>query len=133
MAAPVSIRPPARPPDYEKRRPSANRDGGSRHEVAAGQLHQHNTPERPLGSSANASEATIYRGQAYWPLGTEPCIRKDGKPAILMRWRSRCASCGVWFEFKRSIKVPFVPNRRCDKHKRAGVRVRRLGEWEGSQ
>jgi hypothetical protein len=76
---------------------------------------------------------TIYRGQAYWPLGTEPCIRRDGKPAILMLWRSRCAQCGQPFEFKRSIKATFVPNRRCDKHKRAGVRVRRLGEWEGSQ
>jgi hypothetical protein len=76
-------------------------------------------------------DPVLHNGQAYWPLGTEPCTRKDGKPAVLMRWRSRCAQCGAPFEFKRSIKVPFVPNRRCPAHKRPGARVRRLKEWEG--
>jgi hypothetical protein len=72
------------------------------------------------------AEPVFYKGQAYYALGSEPCIRKDGKPATLMRWRSRCAQCGEPFEFERSIKTPSVPNRRCELHKRPGVRVRKL-------
>jgi hypothetical protein len=89
--------------------------------LASGENSSENTPP-----PTSTQPATIYRGQTYYALGTEPCIRKDGKPATLMRWRSRCARCGEPFEFKRSIKTPFVPNRRCELHKRPGVRVRKL-------
>ena len=73
-----------------------------------------------------ASEPIIYPGQEYFALGTEPYIRKtDGRPTTLRRWRSRCAECGRPFEFFRSIRVRFAPNRRCAVHRKPGVRVRR--------
>jgi len=66
-----------------------------------------------------------YRGQEYEMIGTEPYIRRDGTETLLVVWRSHCATCGKPFELrtpKESSK--FDPNRRCQKHKRPGVRVR---------
>lgn len=66
----------------------------------------------------------IHGGQVYFAAGLEPYTRRDGSETHLVRIVSRCAECSAEFEFR----VPqgaseFSPRRRCDKHKKSGVRV----------
>lgn len=66
-----------------------------------------------------------YRGQVYIPIGKRTRERRDGTMAELIVWQSGCAECGAPFEFTTPAKSSkFEPNRRCQKHKRPGQKVR---------
>lgn len=66
----------------------------------------------------------ISNRQPYTLVALEPHIRRDGWQTVLESWQSHCAQCGKCFEFKRPTRtVKFQPNRRCQLHKRPGVRV----------
>ena len=69
----------------------------------------------------------VYGNQTYFCIGDEPYTRKDGGQTRLLLWQSPCYTCGALFIFKTPASesaLKFSPNRRCDKHKRPGVRVR---------
>ena len=70
---------------------------------------------------------TIFRDrhQLYRCTQVEPYVRQDGQPSALATWLTRCAECGDEFEFKTSV-FGAPRNRRCVKHKRPGVRVRKV-------
>lgn len=62
--------------------------------------------------------------QLYELARTEPYQRRDGTETELIVWQSHCATCGEPFELRTPSKASkFVPNRRCQKHKRPGARV----------
>lgn len=66
-----------------------------------------------------------YNGQRYVRIGEFKRARRDGTLATVLRWQSHCAECGDPFEIttpKASNK--WQPNRRCQTHKRPGVRVK---------
>lgn len=66
-----------------------------------------------------------HKGQTYEVVGRFLRERRDGTTAEILRWQSACADCGEPFEITtpaRSSK--FQPNRRCQRHKRPGHRVR---------
>lgn len=66
-----------------------------------------------------------YKGQVYFFDDTEPYTRVDGTQTRLHVWISHCAHCGGQFELRTPATCStFSPNRRCQKHKRPGCRVR---------
>lgn len=66
-----------------------------------------------------------YHGQTYKVIGSFERERRDGTIATILTWTSDCASCGEPFTFTTPAKASkFQPNRRCQKHKRPGQRVR---------
>jgi hypothetical protein len=70
-------------------------------------------------------DTKLFDGQSYEFARTEPHTRRDGTETTLMVWRSHCAQCGEPFEVLTPAgSGKFSPNRRCQKHKRPGVRVR---------
>jgi hypothetical protein len=75
------------------------------------------------------SETTrTHKGQIYVYDRTEPHTRIDGSSTFLTVWKSHCAECGEPFEFRTTASARrFQPNRRCQKHKRPGCRVRSAG------
>lgn len=67
----------------------------------------------------------IYNGQRYDFVRAEPYVRRDGTDTELLVWRSHCAHCGERFTLRTPRGSPkFMPNRRCQKHKRPGMRVK---------
>jgi hypothetical protein len=69
-----------------------------------------------------------FKGQTYVYDRTEPHTRIDGSRTFLSVWISTCADCGDTFEFRTTTSARrFQPNRRCQKHKRPGCRVRSAG------
>jgi hypothetical protein len=67
----------------------------------------------------------LYKGQHYSLTGTVPHTCRDGRETELEVWRSTCANCGEPFDCMRPAKAKrFEPNRRCQKHKRPGQRVK---------
>jgi len=73
------------------------------------------------------AETINYRGQLYERIGGRPYQCKDGRIVQLAEWRSRCANCSEPFSFSRPANSPrFNPNRRCQKCKRRGVRVKSI-------
>lgn len=66
-----------------------------------------------------------YRGQAYTLSGLFLRQRKDGTMATILQWTSPCADCGEPFICTTPAgSGRFQPNRRCQKHKRPGHRVK---------
>ena len=66
----------------------------------------------------------IFDRQLYTLVASEPHTRRDGRQTDLAIRQSHCAQCGQCFEFKHPARaVEFQPNRRCQLHKRPGVRV----------
>ena len=68
-----------------------------------------------------------YSGQVYEFVGREPYLTKDGREIALYVWRSRCASCGEYFEVKTSTAAARTfanVNRRCEMHRKALRRVK---------
>lgn len=66
-----------------------------------------------------------YKGQTYTLTGSFQRKRRDGTIATILQWTSPCADCGAPF----TITIParasrFQPNRRCQRHKRPGQRVK---------
>src|SRR5215475_13284366 len=56
---------------------------------------------------------------------TDPYKCQDGREIVLQVWRSTCADCGEFFELKAPLRARrFEPNKRCDKHKRPGVKAK---------
>jgi len=77
------------------------------------------------GTGESGQAPRLYRGQSYRAVGEVRHQRLDGSEATIVQWESACAQCGAPFVCavpERSRK--FQPNRRCQKHKRPGVRVR---------
>ena len=67
-----------------------------------------------------------HRGQRYELLGLVPHVTRNGRTMQLWRWRSRCTTCREAFDFlSPSRAFPRWPNRRCSRHRRPGLRVRR--------
>jgi rRNA maturation protein Nop10 len=71
-------------------------------------------------------KSRLYNGQPYELIRIEPYTRLHGSDATLLVWRSKCPTCGEAFEVRTPSRARrFEPNRRCQKHKRPGVRVNR--------
>lgn len=66
-----------------------------------------------------------YRGQLYAMTGSFQRERRDGTLATILEWTSPCADCGEPFTITTpAASAKFEPNRRCQKHKRPGQRVK---------
>lgn len=66
-----------------------------------------------------------YRGQAYTVTGSFERERRDGTLATILQWTSHCPECGEPFTITTpAASAKFQPNRRCQKHKRPGHRVK---------
>lgn len=64
-------------------------------------------------------------GQTYLAGQEREHRRRDGQTTTLVEWRSNCADCGRPFTFWTTMpSTHFWPNRRCEIHKRPGVRVK---------
>lgn len=67
----------------------------------------------------------VHLGQEYRVIDTFKRNRKDGTVATILIWQSACAQCGALFAFTAPEGASkFQPNRRCQKHKRPGQRVK---------
>lgn len=67
----------------------------------------------------------LYRGQHYRLIDEEPHVCRDGRHTLLGLWESECAECGEPFLFHIPLRAKrFQPNRRCQRHKRPGARVK---------
>lgn len=76
-------------------------------------------------SARNLPRPRLHKGQTYEAVLAEPYICRDGRETHLIVWQSHCATCGEPFTFKTAIYATrFEPNRRCQKHKRPGHRVK---------
>ncbi|GGC31242.1 hypothetical protein GCM10011371_18340 [Novosphingobium marinum] len=66
-----------------------------------------------------------FRGQRYEVVEKSERTRRDGTLAIILHWESMCADCGEPFRLTTpAASSKFEPNRRCQKHKRPGQRVK---------
>lgn len=66
-----------------------------------------------------------YLTQRYEVVETFERPRRDGTMATILVWQACCAHCGEPFQFTApAASKKFEPNRRCQKHKRPGVRVK---------
>lgn len=66
-----------------------------------------------------------YMGQHYEAVGERQHTCRDGSEIKLTVWASLCAQCGeLFFCTTAEHAVKFNPNRRCEKHRRPGQRVR---------
>lgn len=66
----------------------------------------------------------MHKGQRYFVADTFTRQRAGGTLAVVLVWASNCADCGAKFEFSTpAASSKWEPNRRCDQHKRPGVRV----------
>lgn len=72
-------------------------------------------------------DALSYKGQNYTAIGSYEREWKDGTTAIILEWQSNCATCGEPFTMTApASSKKFAPNRRCQKHKQPGHRVREV-------
>ena len=66
-----------------------------------------------------------YQGQPYIVASQFERTRRDGTVATILVWQSPCATCGEPFTMTApAAATNFQPNRRCQKHKRPGQRVK---------
>lgn len=108
-----------RPSDKERRRPGRGSAGVL--SWGADDLAQQYT--QPL-KTATAEQRT-YRGQIYSWAGSRPHTCRDGRETRLAMWSTVCADCARPFFFASPAKAAkFAPNRRCQRCKRPGQRVR---------
>ena len=76
-------------------------------------------PNRPLVRS--------FHGQTYRLIGSFARERRDGTEATILTWESRCAECGDSFAITTPARATkFQPNRRCQRCKRPGQRVKTI-------
>lgn len=67
----------------------------------------------------------FFNGQRYVPVSLRPYTRKDGRPTLIACWLSHCPTCGEEFTCETPLFASkFQPNRRCQRHKRPGQRVK---------
>jgi len=77
----------------------------------------------------NFSGVRTYHGQRYTVADTCERERSNGTLATIIVWRSICANCGAPFAISTPARAAtFKPNRRCQRHKRPGHRVRSVEE-----
>lgn len=70
-------------------------------------------------------ETRLHDGQTYVAIDSFERDRKDGTVAVILKWQSACVQCGELFVFTApAAAAKFNPNRRCQKHKRPGFRVK---------
>lgn len=65
----------------------------------------------------------MHHGQPYWLVGHEDVTRRDGEAATLDVYRTFCAECGEPFHAKVSQGANKYLNRRCEAHRKPGVKV----------
>lgn len=65
-------------------------------------------------------------GQRYTCLGSKPHTNRNGEIVTLVRWRSLCATCKKPFEAALVDGSSASLSRRCQKHKKPGVPVKRV-------
>ena len=66
-----------------------------------------------------------FRGQHYTVTREFDRKRVNGTIATILEWTSPCATCGEPFTMTAPAAAQkFQPNRRCQKHKRPGQRVK---------
>jgi hypothetical protein len=71
------------------------------------------------------TEARYFHDQRYVEAGRFERRRRDGTLATIITWVSDCPVCGEPFTTTTpAASTKFQPNRRCQKHKRPGQRVR---------
>ncbi len=76
--------------------------------------------------SSDPAEIRFVDGQFYEAVEAVPYIRRDGTATSLQVWKSHCVECGTPFSFMVPISgLKFEPNRRCQTHKRPGLRPRK--------
>lgn len=69
-----------------------------------------------------------YLGQRYVVVETSQRRRADRSIATILTWASECAECGEQLTCTTpAASTKFQPNRRCQRHKRPGQRVRTRG------
>lgn len=62
--------------------------------------------------------------QEYECVAIRPSTKRDGTPSRFAVLKSQCADCKADFECTSAMSgAVFQPNRRCDKHKAAGVPI----------
>ena len=66
-----------------------------------------------------------YHGQLYRVVGEFQRPRRNGTLATILTWASNCADCGEGFLITTpAAAIKFQPNRRCQRCKRPGQRVK---------
>lgn len=75
-----------------------------------------------VAAMSRLGEAQDYKGQGYVCVAVSPHTRRDGSPTVLLGWESECAECGETFSFKTPNTGKFEPNRRCQAHRKPGLR-----------
>ncbi len=70
-----------------------------------------------------------FGGQLYARVGIQPHVRQDGTVTELVIWRTHCADCGEVFEVTSVASSSPNLNRRCNRHKAAGRKVKRHVLW----
>ncbi len=76
---------------------------------------------------ARVGDTRSHRGQFYTAIESFERTNARGGTSIILRWLSCCAQCGeVFYITTPAASSKFEPNRRCQKHKRPGARVREV-------
>lgn len=66
-----------------------------------------------------------YHGQHYVVVARTKRVRRDGTLGTILTWASECEQCGEAFACTTpALAAKFQPNRRCQRHKRPGQRVK---------
>ena len=95
----------------------------SRREVGGVEVEKGSLGEVREKPSSDLAEIRFVHGQFYKAVEVVPYTRRDGTATSLQVWQSRCAECGTPFSFMAPISgLKFEPNRRCQTHKRPGLR-----------
>ncbi len=68
----------------------------------------------------------MQNGQRYTCVGSKPHKGRDGGTVTLVRWKSLCATCSKPFEAAYVDGAAPSLSRRCAKHKKPGVPVKRV-------
>jgi hypothetical protein len=79
-----------------------------------------------MGTYVDMGTTFRRRGQQYEIVGEQPHTLRNGRTITMWRLRSCCADCGRPFEFvatKTRVRRREDFNRRCERHRRPGVRV----------
>lgn len=74
------------------------------------------------GCSKDNAAQIVSQGQAYRLADLKAHDCQDGRTVLLEGWTSQCATCGtefIWWTVRRDG----APRRRCDTHKRPGIRA----------
>jgi hypothetical protein len=71
----------------------------------------------------NAEVRTVGQ-QTYHRIGERPYVTRKGRKTVLLVWSTKCVDCGRDFETTSPLRArKFEPARRCEAHRRPGVRA----------